>query len=281
MQRAHLQIVWWGLLAICGSAFGTTFPHLGNMTPEATLASAGAFYPPIVEPALIQPVTPPCSKFIEPFDVDDYNGPLSRIVERFSQSVDSATPHVRANPALRPCAMNAGDKFRVFINNSIDPLSYVGAGWDAGWAQLDRDDPSYRQGAGGYGRRYLAAVADNVQGDFFGVFLYPSLFHQDPRYYRLGSGTFKTRVAHALAHRFVARSDSGSNMFNYSEWLGTVSSKALSNLYHPGNPRGFGPTASRVGFSVSNDVAWDVLREFWPEIAHKFHLPFRTNQQIR
>jgi hypothetical protein len=24
-------------------------------------------------------------------------------------------------------------------------------------------------------------------------------------------------------------------------------------------------------------MAWDVLREFWPEIAHKLHLPFRTH----
>jgi hypothetical protein len=53
----------------------------------------------------------------------------------------------------------------------------------------------------------------------------------------------------------------------------------LSNLYHPGNPRGFGPTASRVGFSVANDMAWDVLREFWPEVAHKLRLPFRTHRE--
>ena len=38
-----------------------------------------------------------------------------------------------------------------------------------------------------------------------------------------------------------------------------------------------GPTASRVGFSVANDMAWDVLREYWPEIARKFKLPFRTH----
>jgi hypothetical protein len=97
----------------------------------------------------------------------------------------------------------------------------------------------------------------------------------------MGQGSVKARLGHALAHRFVARSDSGEPMFNYSEWLGTASSKALGNLYHPGNPRGLGPTASRVGLSVSNGMAWDVLREFWPELAHKFHLPFRTYQEIR
>jgi hypothetical protein len=34
-----------------------------------------------------------------------------------------------------------------------------------------------------------------------------------------------------------------------------------------------------VGFSVANDMGWDVLREFWPEIAHKLKLPFRTHEE--
>jgi hypothetical protein len=277
MARFHCQFVLWGLLSLCASADAEHLPDLGNMTPAASLVRP-ATLPITIQPVLIKPVLPPCARFIEPFDVDDYNGPLNRVVARFSQGIDSATPHLGASSAQRPCTMSAGDKFHLFINNSVDPASYIGAAWDAGWAQLDWDDPPYRQGAAGFGKRYSAAVTDNVQSDFLGIFLFPSLFHQDARYFRLGEGNFKARLGHALAHRFVARSDSGRPMFNYSEWIGTTTSKALSNLYHPGNPRGFGPTASRVGFSVGNGMAWDVLREFWPEIAHKFHLPFRTSQ---
>lgn len=281
MRIFHRQFALWGLLALCGSAAAERLPHLGNMTPEASLAATATLPPITVQPVLIKPVPPPCARFLEPFDVDDYNGPLNRIVARFSQSIDNATPHIGGSSAQRPCAMSAGDKLRLFVNNSVDPLGYVGAAWDAGWEQLDADDPTYRQGAAGYGKRYSAAVTDNVQSDFFGIFLFPSIFHQDPRYFRLGEGPFKDRLVHALAHRFVARSDSGKRMFNYSEWIGTASSKALTNLYHPGNARGFGPTATRVGVSIGNGMAWDVLREFWPEIAHKFHLPFRTDPEIR
>lgn len=57
--------------------------------------------------------------------------------------------------------------------------------------------------------------------------------------------------------------------------MGTTSRVALSNLYHPGNERGFGPAASRVGISVLTDAGFDVLHEFWPEISRKFKLPFR------
>ena len=65
-------------------------------------------------------------------------------------------------------------------------------------------------------------------------------------------------------------------MFNVSEWLGTVSVVALSNVYHPGNERGFAPAARQVGYSIGEDIGLDVLREFWPEIARKFRLPFRA-----
>jgi hypothetical protein len=68
-------------------------------------------------------------------------------------------------------------------------------------------------------------------------------------------------------------------MFNFSEWLGTASAVALSNTYHPENERGFSPAAQRVGYSVLQDMGFDVLREFWPEISRKFRLPFRGESE--
>ena len=257
-------------LVISSFACAQQLPQLGNITPKIALAPA----------AMIRPVAQPCTRSPEPFDVDDYSGPFNQLVAQFSHRVEQATVHVpHHHSGLRPCAMDAREKFRLFVDQQIDPINFVGAAWDAAQAQADWDDAPFGQGANGYSKRFAAAVADNATGDFFGVFLYPAIFHQDPRYYRQGQGTVKGRILHALEHRFVAVSDSGHPMFNFSEWFGTVSSKAVGNLYHPGNPRGFGPTASRVGFSVGNDMAWDVLREFWPEIAHKFKLPFRTHEE--
>jgi len=68
-------------------------------------------------------------------------------------------------------------------------------------------------------------------------------------------------------------------MFNYTELLGTTSGVILSNTYHPGNKRGVGPAAEGVALNIANDTAFDVLREFWPEIAHKMHLPFRDEHE--
>ena len=64
-------------------------------------------------------------------------------------------------------------------------------------------------------------------------------------------------------------------MFNYAEWLGAGSAAALGNLYHPGDDRGAAAIARNVGYRFAWDTGFDVLREFWPEIARKFKLPFR------
>jgi hypothetical protein len=270
MKMKHLprQFGQLGILLVSALACAQPLPHLDNLTPAIAL----------IPPSMVTPVKQPCAHPTEPFDIDDYDGPLNSVVARFSQRLENTTVHIpRHKSDLRPCALSASDKFHMFVESTSDPLNYIGAAWDAATAQIDRDDPSYQQGASGYGKRFGAAVADNTTGDFFGIFLYPSLFKQDPRYYRLGQGSTQSRVSHAMAHTFVTQADSGKLMPNYSEWFGTVSSKALGNLYHPGNARGFGPTASRVGYSVANDMAWDVLREYWPEIARKFKLPFRTH----
>jgi uncharacterized protein (UPF0297 family) len=68
-------------------------------------------------------------------------------------------------------------------------------------------------------------------------------------------------------------------MFNFSEWIGTSSAVALSNVYHPGNKRGFSSAAQQVGYSVLGDSGFDILREFWPEIARKLKLPYRGQRK--
>ncbi len=73
-----------------------------------------------------------------------------------------------------------------------------------------------------------------------------------------------------MAHR-----DDGTRMFNFSEWLGTTSAAVLNNTYHPDTQRGFSATAERVSYSILEDMGFDILREFWPEISHKLKLPFR------
>src|ERR1041384_729607 len=236
MSNWRRKLAFWGMLAASTLASAQQLqPRLDNLTPAVAL----------VPPSMITPARPPCAKPVEVFDIDDYNGPLNQLVSRFSQRIENTTVHLpRHHSDLRPCALTASGKFHMFVESTADPLNYVGAAWDATTAQIDRDDPSFHQGLAGFGKRYAAAVTDNATSDFFGIFLYPSLFRQDPRYYAMRQGSAQARLGHALAHR-VPR-------------------------------RGWGAKAARVCLGVASDRAWVVLRESCPGVAHKFPLPFRS-----
>jgi len=207
--------------------------------------------------------------------LEDYNGPLKKTVGMFANALERKAvhrPHYKAGMSL--CTLDVKDKFLLFVNDSIDPITFLSAGFDAAIDQATNRDPQYGQGLAGYGKRSAANLADRVTSKFAKDFVFPSIFSEDPRYYRLGQGPVGKRVLHAAAHVFVAHHAAGTRMFNYSEWLGTTSSVLLSNSYHPGNERGFGPTASRIAFCFANDIGYDILREFWPEISLKLKLPF-------
>jgi hypothetical protein len=209
--------------------------------------------------------------------LDDYNGPLEKTVGLFTQQLERKSVHpLHYKSGVKLCSLELKDKFILFARGAYDPATIFSAGFNAGISQAQNQDRSFGQGGAGYGKRFAASYADQATSRFFKDFAYPTLFFEDPRYYRLGHGSAKARLVHAVEHAVVAHRDNGNEMFNFSEWLGTVSAISLSNVYHPGNERGFVPTAEGLGFSVLNDMGYDLLREFWPEISHKFKLPFRS-----
>jgi hypothetical protein len=62
--------------------------------------------------------------------------------------------------------------------------------------------------------------------------IFPTLLHQDPRYFRRHEGTGRSRLGYAISRLFITRTDSGRNQFNYSEIVGSATSLAISNAYY-------------------------------------------------
>ena len=230
--------------------------------------------------AAVNPVDLPCDRPAELFDASEYDGPLKRIAAWFARNPELTTVPARRKNGQRICGLDAHQKFDMFVETSIDPVTFIGAAASAGFSQWQNDDSKWGQGAAAYGRRYAAALVDTESSNFFGQFFYPVIFRQDPRYYRKGNGTAAGRIAHALTHTFITRSDSGREMPNYSLWATTASTVALANIYHPGNDQGFPPAATRVGISIAGSMGYDLLREFWPELVRKLKLPFRERPVV-
>lgn len=219
----------------------------------------------------------PCVEPAPVVSLADYDGPLKKTVGVFARKLERKTVHhAHFKPGAKLCSLELKDKFVLFVQDSVDPVTFVVTAFNAGLDQAGDVDPTFGQGPSGYGLRFGANFVDQASFKFFKDFAYPSIFAEDPRYYRVRHGEDrKHRLFHAMAHTFVAHRDNGTRMFNFSEWLGTITAVTLSNAYHPGHERGVAPLAQSISLSITEDMGFDILREFWPEISRKFKLPFR------
>ena len=211
----------------------------------------------------------------------DYEGPFKTLVGVVGRRLErnTVTPGTHYKPGTVFCSLTLKGKFIRFAENSTDPIAFLTAAFDAGIDQAEDTTPQYGQDAAGYAKRFGANLADQASGAFFTGVVYSEIFREDPRYYRLGFGGVKRRFFHAVEHAVVARREDGRNGFNFSEWLGTASAVTLSYTYRPRTDTGVGITTERVVMGVAQDAGWDVLREFWPEIARGLKLPFREEPQ--
>ncbi len=161
-----------------------------------------------------------------------------------------------------PAPLTAKQKFSLASRDTFDWTSFVGISIAAGIEQANNSYAGYGKGPAGYGKRWAAQFGDGRTSDFLGHAVFPVLFHQDPRYFYQGTGTFKSRLVHALGSSVIARSDKGRPMPAYSDFLGDVGSGALSNLYYPHADRGLGLVFTNAAIGIAGKAASGVLKEF-------------------
>ena len=99
--------------------------------------------------------------------------------------------------------------------------------------------------------------------------VFPTLLHQDPRYFRREKGSTLSRLGYAMGQIFWTHSDRGVKQFNYSEVIGSSTAVAISNAYYRDNGT-VGDAVSKLGMQLGVDMAADILKEFWPEVRRHF-----------
>ena len=125
-------------------------------------------------------------------------------------------------PPLTP-----GKKFKVVLRGSFDYVEYAWYAAVSGIGQAENSEPAYRQGAEGYGKRYATNFADGTIENFMVGAVFPSILHQDPRFFQSSEGGFCRRADYAVSRIFVTRSDSGRVV---------ESVEHLLRRYNPGAP---------------------------------------------
>ena len=170
--------------------------------------------------------------------------------------------------------LSAGEKWRLAAHTAIDPF-YIG--WalviGGGYGELADSDSQrgYGWGPSGYFKRVGSNYADNVNGALIGNALLPSILHQDPRYFRKGSGSIKRRFVYAALSTVICRGDNGKNQFNTSNVLGNFISGAISNAYYPADQRGLALTLENGADVTLFGALGGQLLEFGPDLVGLLH----------
>ncbi len=182
--------------------------------------------------------------------------------------------------------LTAGQKFKVVARGAFDPVQLPWYGILSAISQAEDSEPGYKQGWEGYGKRLGTYAADGTIENFMVGAVLPSIFHQDPRFFPSGQGSFVHRAGYAVSRIVITRGDSGRREFNVSEVLGSAMSSAISTYsYHPrrtflgeysdgtlkyaASDRTLGNAASVWVSQMGYDAITIALKEFWPDIRRK------------
>jgi hypothetical protein len=179
--------------------------------------------------------------------------------------------------------LSHSEKFRLFSGELLRRDTHLSLAIDAGLS-LPINDRAFL-GRGGYGflRRYGFNVADEANSTFFGIFLFPALFHEDPRYIPLDHGTKRARVAYALSRVVLTRNDGGRTALNKSLILGTVVSSAISSAYYSpvGGSTGAGVIFANAGISLASEAGFNLFKEYWPSVSRKLKMNLWIRNLVR
>jgi len=187
-------------------------------------------------------------------------------------------PNFRTSPSLKNYEpIRPTEKFKIAAQDAFDRGTITLAALFAGESQLTNATPSFGQGVAGYARYLGTAYADFVIGNYMTEGIYPTLLHQDPRYFRKGTGSGRARLGYAMAQIFWTHKDSGGTQFNYSEVIGNSTAVAISEAYYPDN-RNVSDAVSRLAIQLAVDTSANVLKEFWPDVERKFKRKHRAQQ---
>lgn len=178
-------------------------------------------------------------------------------------------PNYRTAEASAPFkALTAKQKLTIASKDSFDGAVYPTAAIFSVIYQAENQNPSFGQGLKGYGKRVAAAFGDQMMGNMMTEGVAPALLHEDPRYFRIGEGSFGRRLWYAATRIIVAPTDSNHQIFNFAEWGGNSVAVAISNVYYR-DGRNWNDNAEKLLVQCGTDSLSNVLKEFWPDVKRK------------
>ena len=166
--------------------------------------------------------------------------------------------------ALTTQPLSTGQKFQLFVDNSVSVHTITWAVLGSSVGQADDSPTGFGQGWDAYAKRFGSSMGRQASAEFFGTFVLASALHQDPRFYPEVNPGFGHAVKYSVQRVFVRRSDDGRDVPNWSGLAGLAMAEGLANAYWPERNRTVGDTFLRFGLDLATRAGGNMLREYWP-----------------
>jgi len=187
-------------------------------------------------------------------------------------------PNYRTSPTLTNYSpLTVREKFRMAVEESWDCGTVALSALFAVQAQAANSNRFLGQESAGYAQYLGASYGDFVVGNYMSEGAFPSLLHQDARYFRRGTGSGRSRLSYSLSQSFITLGDSGHIQPTYSESLGNSAAVAISNAYYADH-RTAHEAATELCVQVGVDAAINGLKEFYPDLATIFRRKHRRDK---
>jgi Carboxypeptidase regulatory-like domain len=249
-----------------------TAPGFDSKTFDGTLTAGQAF----IVPQIVLPVAAATTDVRVGVSTEEVAE--AEVQEQYKQKVLGFIPNYYATYVDNPAPLPTHLKFQLAWKSVTNPVTFLGVAMLAGIYQAGDQLSGYGQGAAGYGDRVGAAYGDVFIGTFIDSAIFPTLFHQDPRYVYKGTGTKKSRLVYALENAVICRGDNGKRQFNYSAVVGSFVTSGISYTYYPAANRGGGLMAESALIRIAEGSLAGVFQEFvvkklTPHLQHQAQQP--------
>ena len=250
-----------GLAAALAAMYGPAVVRAQQPAPTPAPATTNA---PSSVPAAPTPQTKPTDPN-NPNDPNDPNAQYGKQPKRILGIIPNYRA-VSANTYLPPLSFEK--KFWLATQDTFDYSNFLLVAGLAGVSQAQNSQPSFGQGAAGYGRYYWHTFADGGIENYMTEAIVPTVTREDPRYYTMGKGGFFKRAGYAVSRLVITRNDEGHRTFNISEIAGAGAAAGIANTYYHDQSNPWVKTYQRWGTEVGLDGIFNVLKEFWPDVNH-------------
>ena len=185
-----------------------------------------------------------------------------------AQLPDAPTP-TRQEP-IAPRRLSLAERVDIYRHSITSFELVAGPAFGAAVNQARNEPPEWGQGAAGFGDRFASGCGRMLIGRTirFGV---AAVDHEDPRFHLSNETGAWRRLRYATIHYFIVKTDGGSQIPAFSRFAGVYGAAFISNAWYPASRANTQHAVLRGTTALSAGVAWNVFREFWPDIKDALH----------